>query len=77
MVGSARGVDDDAEGATGYQWNCETNDDTITMNGTATGGKAGDVWELEDIATDTWAVDGVLTQSGGSEATPFSATVSS
>jgi hypothetical protein len=75
FVGSARGVDDDAEGATGYQWNAETGDDTVTLNGAATGGEAGDYFIFEDIATNVFLVEGSITQSGGSEATPFSATV--
>lgn len=76
FVGMAFGVDDDVEGATGYQWNAETNDDTVTMSGTATGGKKGDYWEFEDVETGVYRVVGYLTQSGGAEATPFSATVS-
>jgi len=43
---------------------------TITLNGTTTGGRKGDWIELEDIATSTWAVRGMLNASG-SEATPF------
>ena len=76
MTGSLRGVDDDVEGATGFQWNAETNDDTITMDGTATGGKAGDTIRLLDYEATNFTVDGHITQSGGSEATPFSAAVS-
>lgn len=75
FVGSARGVDDDVEGATGYQWNAETNDDTVSMSGSATGGKAGDYFTFEDVASGIWLVEGSITQSGASEATPFSATV--
>jgi hypothetical protein len=57
-------------------WPTAADSDTITMNGTTTGGVAiGDWIELQDIATDTWAVRGVTTTSG-TEATPFSATVS-
>lgn len=49
--------------------------DTITLNGTTTGGASiGDWVELVDIATDQWAVCGMITGTG-SEATPFSATV--
>lgn len=56
-------------------WASGANDDTITLNGTTTGGvKRGDWIELEDIAADTWAVRGFVTQSGV-EATPFSDTV--
>jgi hypothetical protein len=51
-------------------------DDTITLNGGTTGGAAiGDFIELMDIAANQYAVRGNLTATG-SEATPFSATVS-
>jgi hypothetical protein len=46
--------------------------DTITFNGTATGGKIYDHIELVDIATDKWLVSGQISESGGSEVTPFS-----
>jgi hypothetical protein len=50
--------------------------DTITLNGTTTGGVSiGDELTLTDIATNQYVVKGVLTASG-TEATPFSATVS-
>jgi hypothetical protein len=56
-------------------WINGASDDTLTLNGTTTGGVTrGDWIELEDIAADGWAVRGVITQSG-SEATPFSNTV--
>lgn len=45
--------------------------DTITMNGTTTGGAAGTVITLTDIAAATWLVDGVLVCVGAA-ATPFS-----
>lgn len=76
FFGMAFGVDTDAEGATGYTWNADSGDDTVTMDGTATGGVAGDIWTFIDFATGKWQVEGKITQSGGSEATPFSATVS-
>lgn len=77
MEGMAIGADDDTEGAgTAHTWNCETSDDTITMNGTATGGKLGDRIEVIDYASGKFHVTAFLTQSGGAEATPFSATVS-
>jgi hypothetical protein len=47
-------------------------DDTITFDGTATGGKIYDHLEFIDIATDKWLVSGQISQSGGSEVTPFS-----
>ena len=56
-------------------WLAGSSDDTITLNGTTLGGVArGDWIELEDVATDMWAVRGVVTQSGV-EATMFSDTV--
>jgi hypothetical protein len=51
--------------------------DTIDMLGTSnsTGGIAGEIIELVDMAADTWFVR-VMSNAGGTEATPFSATVS-
>lgn len=49
--------------------------DTITLNGSTTGGVKGSYLELVDAAADTWAVSGALV-STGVEATPFSADVS-
>lgn len=48
--------------------------DTITMNGSTTGGVRGSLIELQDIATGIFAVRGSLV-STGTEATPFSAAV--
>lgn len=53
----------------------QANDDTITMNGSTTGGLAGGLITLVDIATNLYAVSGSISGSG-SEADPFSATVS-
>lgn len=62
-------------GDTVVGWETAATSDTITLNGTTTGGVAiGDWVELEDIATAQWAVTGVTTSSG-TEATPFSAAV--
>lgn len=74
FLGGIWGVDDDADAA--YAWKAETNDDTITGNGTSTGGKVGDWYKFTDVATGLFLVEGFITQSGGSEATPFSAAVS-
>lgn len=49
--------------------------DTITMNGSTTGGLLGSRVVLTDIASGKWAVSGALV-STGAEATPFSAAVS-
>lgn len=48
--------------------------DTITMNGTTTGGILGSRIVLTDIAANKWGVTGGLVSSS-TEATPFSATV--
>jgi hypothetical protein len=53
-------------------WLSGATDDTITLNGTTTGGAAvGDWIELEDLSATGWYVRGMVTQSG-TEATPFS-----
>lgn len=75
-TGLALGVDTDVEGASGYTWNADAGDDTITMTGTTNGGVAGDRVEITDYATGVFNVQVYITQSGGSEVTPFSATVS-
>jgi hypothetical protein len=49
--------------------------DTITLNGSTTGGIRGAVVELQDVATNLWSVQ-VRTAATSTEATPFSATVS-
>jgi hypothetical protein len=76
FFGLALGVDTDGEGATGYTWNADSGDDTVTMTGTTNGGVAGDTFTFVDFAANKWLVEGRITQSGGSEVTPFSATVS-
>ena len=56
-------------------WLAGATADTITLNGTTTGGASiGDWVELIDIGTNQWMVRG-MTTSSGSEATPFSAGV--
>lgn len=53
-------------------WLSGATDDTVTLDGTTTGGAAvGDWLEFEDISATGWAVRGMVTQSG-TEATPFS-----
>ena len=49
--------------------------DTITFNGGTTGGIKGAVVELQDVAANLWSVR-VVGAATGTEATPFSATVS-
>ena len=52
-----------------------TTSDTITMNGSTTGGLRGSYVEIQDVATGFYQVRGGLI-STGAEATPFSAAVS-
>lgn len=73
MVGYATLLQDAADTAVHFE--TAGTSDTITMNGSTTGGIAGARIVLTDIAADKWHVDmkGAAT---GTEATPFSATVS-
>ena len=61
-------------GATASAWETAATDDTITFNGTTTGGIKGDRVILKDIAANLWSVT-VIGAATGTEATPFSATV--
>jgi len=62
--------------ATVASFNTVAASDTITLNGTTTGGVSiGDEITLIDMATDQYMVKGILTASG-TEATPFNAAVS-
>lgn len=51
-----------------------TTSDTITMNGTTTGGLRGTWLRFKDISTGFWALEGGIICTG-TEATPFSAAV--
>jgi hypothetical protein len=62
-------------GDTSVMFEAAATDDTITMNGSTTGGLKGAVIELEDVDTNLWQVT-VRSAATGTEATPFSATVS-
>lgn len=72
MTGVAQMVTDTAGVMIGFGTAADS--DTITLNGTTTGGIKGQVVFLEDIATDLWQVFTAGTTTGTS-ATPFSATV--
>lgn len=62
-------------GSTVNGWETAADSDTITLNGTTTGGVKGDTIELVDCASDLWSVR-IISSSTGTEATPFSAAVS-
>lgn len=62
-------------GGTGAVFSTLPASDTITLNGSTTGGLAGSYIEVVDIAAGFWLVSASLVGSG-TPATPFSATVS-
>lgn len=72
MTGNAVICNDTDASVSGFETAADT--DTITLNGSTTGGIKGDSVELIDIAADLWFVriNGSATDT---EATPFSATV--
>ncbi len=65
-------LDDAADAVKAFE--TASDSDTITLDGTTKGGAVGDVVEVEDIATDVWAVQCRLAGTG-TEVTPFSAAV--
>jgi len=60
--------------STANAWETAADTDTITFNGTTTGGILGDFVKLVDVAVNKWYVS-VTGSATGTEATPFSATV--
>lgn len=72
MTGVAMWLKDSADTIDGFETAGTT--DTVTLNGTTTGGILGDCVELIDIAANQWYVR-VTGSATGTEATPFSATV--
>jgi predicted RecA/RadA family phage recombinase len=74
FIGFSLIVSDDAGApAKGYIAS-PASDDTITLNGTTTGGYVGDKVVIRDIAANVFSVE-VRGKATGTEATPFSATV--
>jgi hypothetical protein len=72
MAGRAFVISDNSAAVLGYA--TAASSDTITLNGTTTGGIIGDHIEIIDAIAGTYAVR-VFTSATGTEATPFSATV--
>jgi len=74
MKGTAVLFQDGGDAVVGF--NTAADSDTIDLLGTAnsTGGMIGERIDLIDIAADTWSVR-IVSDAGGTEATPFSATV--
>lgn len=74
MVGTAVLFQDSADTVVGF--NTAADSDTIDLLGTSnsTGGMIGALYEFWDVASGKWAVR-IVSDAGGTEATPFSATV--
>lgn len=72
MAGMAIIANDTDASASIFETAADT--DTITFDGSTTGGLRGAVVELTDVSADLWSVI-VHSAATGSEATPFSATV--
>tara|TARA_R110002126_G_scaffold4382_17_gene23068 strand:+ start:6717 stop:7283 length:567 start_codon:yes stop_codon:yes gene_type:complete len=64
----------DQAAGTGTEFSTVAASDTITMNGSTTGGLAGGLFTFVDLATNLYSVHGNLIATGA-EATPFSAAV--
>lgn len=73
MIGHAVALADAGDTLVGFETAADT--DTISLNGSTTGGKKGDEIEIIDVAIGVFFVK-TLISATGIEATPFSATVS-
>lgn len=73
MTGGALVMADGGSSVVG--WETASTSDTITMDGSTTGGIKGDRIRLKDVASGLWAVQ-MIASATGTEATPFSAAVS-
>ena len=72
MIGPATLFQDAGDTVVGFL--ASGTSDTITWNGTTTGGIAGAKAVVRDVAANLWHVE-VISDASGTEATPFSATV--
>ena len=72
MVGISNTFSSTSGDVTGYQTAADS--DTITLNGTTTGGRYGSVIRCTAVAANRWLVE-LSVAASGSLATPFSATV--
>lgn len=75
MVGTALLLADSGDTVVGFVTAADS--DTVDLFGTSnsTGGGLGSIYEFWDVASGKWAVR-IIAEAGGTEATPFSATVS-
>ena len=73
MIGSASFIDDTSDNMVGFE--TASTSDTITLNGSTTGGLAGTIITCKAIGANRWGVQ-VTSGGTGDLATPFSAAVS-
>lgn len=73
IQGMVMGCQDSGDTVEGWETVAAT--DTITLDGSLTGGVRGDYIRLQDVADGVYSVSGQITQTG-SQATPFSEAVS-
>ena len=73
MIGSASFIDDTSDNMVGFE--TASTSDTITLNGSTTGGLAGTIITCKAIGANRWGVQ-VTSGGTGNLATPFSAAVS-
>ena len=73
MIGGASFIDDSSDNMVGFE--TASTSDTITLNGSTTGGLAGSIITCKAIGANRWGVQ-VTSGGTGDLATPFSAAVS-
>lgn len=74
VIQGVLGMKDDGGASTVLAWATAAGSDTISLNGSTTGGIRGDYFEIEDVAEGVFRVSGMI-QGTGTEATPFSSAV--
>jgi len=71
MIGTIIAPDSDGDGAP-IAWNAKAADSFSSVEFTSVAdGEPGSFFTLTNVAADVWHIEGVASQSGGSEATPF------
>ena len=71
IIGTMIAPDSDGDGAP-IAWNAKAADSFSSVEFTSVAdGEPGSIFTLTNVATDVWHIEGVASQSGGSEATPF------
>lgn len=65
---------DDGSSSTVIAWQAAAGSDTVSGNGSTTGGIRGDYLEIEDVAEGVFSIRGMISGTG-TEATPFSSAV--